>query len=98
MILIWLSVTSKKVSNKPALTTHGFWFLGSMLHTGGSYIEGKYDTVPNSRAKIRLTALINHVLFASLLITGFPLQELTQERLKSLGVKGEAWSALFKEF
>lgn len=69
-----------------------------MLHTGGSYIEGKYDTVPNSRAKIRLTALINHVLFASLLITGFPLQELTQERLKSLGVKGEAWSALFKEF
>lgn len=97
MILLWLSATSKEVFNKPALTTLGFRLLGGMLHTGGSYIEGEHNKVSNSRAKIRLTASINHALFASLLITGFPLQELTQERLKSLAVKGGAWSALFKE-
>lgn len=69
-----------------------------MLHTGSSYIEGKYYAVSNSRAKIWLTALVSMLILHLCPITGFAPQGLTQVHLKSLGAKGGAWSALFNEY
>lgn len=69
-----------------------------MLHTGSSYVEGKYYAVSNSRAKIWLTALVSMLILHLCSVTGFAPQGLTQGHLKSLGAKGGAWSALFKEF